>query len=66
MWIRINGQQRQFAVGSTLRDVLDQRGIPTQGVAVALDGEVVPSVAWAATRISPDACVEILTATPGG
>ncbi len=37
-----------------------------RGVAVALNGEVVPRSRWEVTRLSPGDRVEIVTATAGG
>lgn len=66
MWIRLNGKHRQFAAGSTLRDVLGEHGTLSQGIAVALDGAIVPRAAWSDTQVPHDASVEIVTATAGG
>ena len=41
-------------------------GVPRTGVAVAVDGEVVPRARWAATVLADGARVEVLTAVQGG
>ncbi|CCH27785.1 sulfur carrier protein ThiS [Actinosynnema sp. NPDC047251] len=66
MKARVNGEQRELADGSTVASVLDLLGAPTSGVAVALDGEVVPRAAWASTPVPDGAAVEVLTAVQGG
>jgi len=66
MWVRINGDWHEVTTGSTVQDVVDERNKFPSGVAVALDGEVVPRTAWAETPIPPDAAVEIVTAMQGG
>ena len=39
---------------------------PSRGIAVALNGEVVPRSAWDATGLQPGDRVEVLTAAQGG
>ena len=47
-------------------DALGALGLPRTGVAVAVDGEVVPKARWAATALADGARVEVLTAVQGG
>jgi sulfur carrier protein len=49
----INGDQREVSASSS-------------GVAVAVDGEVVPRAGWADTRLTDGARIEVLTAVQGG
>ena len=44
----VNGQSSDVAAGETVAAVLDRLGLPldARGVAVAVDGEVVPRAAW--------------------
>ncbi len=62
----INGEARQVAADATLAAVLQEFGVPERGVAVALDGAVVPRVLWPDTGLRPDATIEVLTAVQGG
>ncbi|MGH3873396.1 MAG: sulfur carrier protein ThiS [Pseudonocardiaceae bacterium] len=66
MLITVNGQRWNLPAGATLADVLEQFGVPSRGVAVALDGAVVPRVAWAGTPLHDDAQIEVVTAVQGG
>ncbi|WP_433267744.1 sulfur carrier protein ThiS [Actinosynnema sp. CS-041913] len=66
MKARVNGEERELADGSTVASVLDLLGAPASGVAVALDGEVVPRAAWHSTPVSDGSAVEVLTAVQGG
>lgn len=66
MPVQVNGAQQEFPAAETLADVLTEHGVPEKGVAVALDGEVVPRGAWADTPVAEGARVEILTAVQGG
>jgi sulfur carrier protein len=62
----INGERRVLADDATVPDALGVLGLPRAGVAVAVDGEVVPKARWAATALRDGARVEVLTAVQGG
>jgi sulfur carrier protein len=62
----INGEQRELADGAHVRDALDILGAPGSGVAVAVDGEVVPRARWSAVTLADGARIEVLTAVQGG
>jgi sulfur carrier protein len=62
----INGSARELADGARVRDALDVLGVPRTGVAVAVDGAVVPRAAWPDTELVEGARIEVLTAVQGG
>jgi sulfur carrier protein len=67
--IIVNGSERVMPVEPTLAALLRETdGVPHdgRGVAVAVDGEVVPRSAWADATLAEGARVEILTAVQGG
>jgi sulfur carrier protein len=66
--IRLNGCDSELRSGETLIAALALLGLSqdARGVAVAVDGEVVPRAAWASFRLPADARVEVLTAMQGG
>jgi sulfur carrier protein len=66
--IVLNGERRDLDTGATLATVLALLGLDldARGVAVAVDGEVVPRAAWDSFVVGEDACVEVLTAMQGG
>jgi sulfur carrier protein len=66
--IYLNGEPRELAPGSTVAELVEQLGgaHDGRGVAVALDGEVVPFSAWAATTITDGARIEVVAAVQGG
>ena len=66
MQVWINGEQRELADGARVRDALAVLGAPENGVAVAVDGEVVPRAEWPSTVLADGARVEVLTAVQGG
>ncbi len=66
--ILLNGQSADVAPGETVMAVLGRLGLTAdaRGIAVAVDGEVVPRTAWDTFALAPDASVEVLTAMQGG
>jgi sulfur carrier protein len=66
MKLTVNGQPREHSDGVTLAEVVTQLTVAPSGVAVALNGVVVPRGSWSATTLSDDDNVEVLTAVQGG
>jgi sulfur carrier protein len=66
--IVLNGESFEVRPGETLSAVLERLGVSPQarGVAVAVDGEVVPRACWEVFALAPDARLEVLTAMQGG
>jgi sulfur carrier protein len=64
--IRLNGDDHQLPVAATLADAVREVTAAGSGIAVALDGDVVPRSAWPTTGLHPGARVEVLTAVQGG
>ena len=67
MNVSVNGVERQLPAGATVADVVRSLvEMAERGVAVALDGEVVPRSEWQATRVGDGQAVEVLRAVQGG
>ena len=68
MRIELNGRSCELPDGATLADAVREAGAEqaARGVAVALDGEVVPRSEWAATPLTAGGKVEVLAAIQGG
>ncbi|GAB3485199.1 sulfur carrier protein ThiS [Amycolatopsis cihanbeyliensis] len=66
MQVNVNGEQREFAEGSTLTTVLEALGRTHRGVAVALNGELVRRGRWDEVVVPDGARLEVLTAVQGG
>ena len=65
--ITINGERRELGDGATIEVAVRAAGAPdARGVAVALDGEVVPRGEWATTEVREGQQVEVLHAVQGG
>ncbi len=66
MTVIVNGQRWELPDGARLADVLGRLGAPSAGVAVALNGAVVPRASWTATSLHSDARIDVFTAVQGG
>ncbi len=66
--ILLNGERSEVVAGETVAAVLARLGLPPQarGVAVAVDGEVVPRTSWESFALAEGSRVEVLTAMQGG
>ncbi len=66
--IVLNGEPSALAAGETVVAALDRLGlgVDAAGVAVAVDGEVVPRSEWGRFPLDEHARVEVLTAMQGG
>jgi sulfur carrier protein len=66
--ISLNGQRSDVRGGETVAAALARLDIAVdaRGVAVAVDGEVVPRAQWESFALADDARVEVLTAMQGG
>jgi sulfur carrier protein len=64
--ITVNGTSEELPRDATLHEVLERRGAARDGVAVAVDGEVMPRRLWRETALRDGSSVEVLTAVQGG
>lgn len=68
MRIELNGQEHDLRMDATVAEAVDAVGADRErrGVAVAVEGEVVPRSAWEATTLCEGQKVEVLEARQGG
>ena len=66
MVVWINGEARELADDARVLDALGTLGLPQTGVAVAVNGEVVPAGAWPNRMLGADDAVEIVRPFGGG
>jgi len=66
--VTINGDRRELPAGATVASVIESLpGAPEgRGVAVAVEGEVVPRAQWPTTELREGARVEVVVAVQGG
>lgn len=66
MTVILNDKAHDIAEGTTLADFIDGLGIKPQGVAIAIDYEVVPKESWETTMLSDGIELMLITAVSGG
>jgi sulfur carrier protein len=66
MQVTINGTPRGVSGDLSVAAVVAELTPHRRGVAVAVNGEVVPRTGWAATTLRDGDRVEVLTAAQGG
>jgi sulfur carrier protein len=68
MKVEVNGKQVTLTSGSTVRSAIEASGAASKerGLAVAVEGEVVPRSEWDRTTLSEGQKVEVLAAIQGG
>ena len=65
--VTLNGEPRELREPATVAAAVLAAGAPDgRGVAVAIDGEVVPRGEWATTEVRDGQQVEVLHAVQGG
>jgi sulfur carrier protein len=68
MRVDLNGNAVELQAGATVAEAVAATGAEPdrRGIAVAVDGEVVPRSEWEATAIREGQTVEVLQAVQGG
>lgn len=66
MRITVNGDDRDVERPLTVGELVDGEVVDRRGVAVAVDGEVVPRAAWDTTVLTEGARLEVVGAVQGG
>jgi sulfur carrier protein len=66
--VTLNGESRELPDGATVELAVRAAGAPAggRGVAVAVDGEVIPRGVWEATPVHAGQELEVLQAVQGG
>jgi sulfur carrier protein len=67
MNVRVNGQDEPLGV-ATLAALLEEKAVDTgqRGIAVALNGAIVPRADWPQTPLRPGDSIEIVRVLQGG
>lgn len=64
--ITVNGEDHVLPSDLTMRQLLERLSMPEKGIAVAVDGTVLPKSRWDLTTVESGSKIEILTAVQGG
>jgi sulfur carrier protein len=68
MLVTVNGERRQLPRGATVASIVEAMSAAPhgRGVAVAVEGEVVPRGSWGRIELREGAHVEVVVAVQGG
>ena len=68
MNVRLNGDPAELRAEATVADAVEASGLEAaaRGVAVAVDGEVVPRGEWTERRLSEEQVRQVVRAVQGG
>lgn len=66
MIVTVNGEERSVPAEATVETLVEELSGPSRGVAVAIDGEVVPRAEWPATELRDGSRIEVVAAIQGG
>jgi sulfur carrier protein len=64
--VTVNGESRELPAGATVANVVEGLSAAGRGVAVAVEGEVVPRGSWSQTELIEGSHLEVLSAVQGG
>ena len=66
--VTVNGDRRELPSGATVASVLASLDTAPEGrgIAVAVEGEVVPRAEWPSTQLRDGASLEVVVAVQGG
>ena len=64
--VSVNGVPRAVAAGTTVASLVEELDAGSRGIAVAVDGVVVPRSLWVEAVVEEGAHVEVVTAAAGG
>jgi len=66
MIVTVNGEERTLPADSTVATLVEDLSASSRGVAVAINGDVVPRGEWVATALEDGARIEVVAAIQGG
>lgn len=64
--IKVNNQNHKFKVNSTLDQVLEMLDISPQGIALAVNQDIITKSLWKTCTLTEGDSILIITATQGG
>jgi sulfur carrier protein len=66
MIIKLNGKEHDISDGTTLSAFVESLGLKPQGIAIAIDYEVIPKDQWKETVLSDKLELILIQAVSGG
>ncbi len=62
----VNGAEMTLCATWTMEDLVLHLATSPKGIAVAVEGEILPRSLWASTPLEAESSIEIVTAAAGG
>ncbi|WP_165025167.1 sulfur carrier protein ThiS [Dysgonomonas sp. ZJ279] len=66
MIIKLNDQNHEIKEGATIASFIEDLGLKSQGIAIAIDNEVIPKNEWAKTILLENDELMLIQAVSGG
>ncbi len=66
MEIRLNGENREIADGTTLAQLVVELNAPNRAMAIAVNRKVITKAKWGESMLQPGDVVELVRAIGGG
>ncbi len=64
--VSVNEKTQSFSKEATLQTMLSQLTIAENGIAIAINEQIIPKTNWATTKLNNNDKILIITATQGG
>ncbi|MXV38400.1 sulfur carrier protein ThiS [Flavobacteriaceae bacterium Ap0902] len=64
--VKINSKREKFPKGTSIHHMIQQKNIPTSGIAIAINQQVINRTLWEDTFLQENDSVIIIKATQGG
>ena len=66
MYIKVNNKQQEISENTSVQQLVEQLNIPTNGIAIAINNNVVTKSEWNSKTINNNDDVLIIKSTQGG
>ena len=66
MYIKVNNKQQEISENTSVQQLVEQLNIPTNGIAIAINNNVVTKSEWNSKIINKNDDVLIIKSTQGG
>ncbi len=64
--VKVNNKEHQFTASTSIQEILEQLKIPINGIAVAINQNIITKSDWSTTTINHNQSILIIKATQGG
>lgn len=64
--VKVNNEEHQFSTTVSLQEILEQLKITSNGIAVAVNQNIITKSDWSITKLNHNDAILIIKATQGG